>query len=623
MQNQDSSIGAPAPRANTGATLYNNKIYIFGGHGGLNYARVAFNDLYCFDLETNTWEKIEPANNAPDGRGGHSLFANEDKLYVYGGWNSEMQYNNVLMFDLHTKEWSDPDIFNEIPRWNHSSVLVEAIPTWKFFVFGGECAEYQEGTARAFGQYVNSSCVLDLGTMKWNTFASDPESYKNIPPPREYAAMAYDKNKSRLVVSGGWNNGWYDDLYALNIGKIVGPDYAIMGSEPAMGQLSGNVPLKITGLGFSDVNIRVFFTQGNKPVDGPTKMTLEVPGTFISETELTCVTPNFEQFGPKECVIQLSIGGKDLTTTWINFNYFLNTRANKSLAFGPGLLQEVCVGTPVEFTIVARNDLGENRTSGLDNFQVKITRTLPIPEEELENEEYKQEVEEIPCEVADLDNGTYHCQYESAVEGPVDIHIMFEDDKGKMVPIRGSPYSATFLSNVKASDNKMTGGAMDRQIKKELERLLAHMQETKKDIITKDKDLKNVKVLLGVKENVEATFNHSDLITLQIDQLDESLKVFQAAKLSKDAQIKSLAKLNKEWTDLRKIAKDVKKEIAPLVAQENEKNKANIKHLEDNIVTFTQEMKKREFFQYKCGTQTALQKLDGVFIELRTFENDI
>jgi dynein heavy chain len=107
-------------------------------------------------------------------------------------------------------------------------------------------------------------------------------------------------------------------------------------------------------------------------------MTIEVPGVFTSENELTCVTPNFEQFGPKECVIQLSIGGKDLTTTWINFQYFLNTRANMSLAFGPGLLQEVCAGHPVEFLIVARNDLGENRTSGRDYFEVKVVKQVMV-----------------------------------------------------------------------------------------------------------------------------------------------------------------------------------------------------------------------------------------------------
>jgi dynein heavy chain, axonemal len=40
----------PAPRANTAATLLDNKIYLFGGHGGVNYQRVAFNDLFVFDL---------------------------------------------------------------------------------------------------------------------------------------------------------------------------------------------------------------------------------------------------------------------------------------------------------------------------------------------------------------------------------------------------------------------------------------------------------------------------------------------------------------------------------------------------------------------------------------------
>lgn len=103
-------------------------------------------------------------------------------------------------------------------------------------------------------------------------------------------------------------------------------------------------------------------------------MSIEVPGTYISETELSCITPSYEQFGPKESIVQLSIQGGDLTTTWSSFTYFMNTRAYKSLAYGPGLLNEGAVGHPTEFIIQARNDQGENRRSGRDNFQVKITR---------------------------------------------------------------------------------------------------------------------------------------------------------------------------------------------------------------------------------------------------------
>jgi dynein heavy chain, axonemal len=89
-ENLESTIGAPSPRANSSAVVYENKVYVFGGHGGLSFSRVAFNDLYCFDLETETWEKIVPNNNPPEGRGGHSTFASEGKIFVYGGWNSEM-----------------------------------------------------------------------------------------------------------------------------------------------------------------------------------------------------------------------------------------------------------------------------------------------------------------------------------------------------------------------------------------------------------------------------------------------------------------------------------------------------------------------------------------------------
>lgn len=124
---------------------------------------------------------------------------------------------------------------------------------------------------------------------------------------------------------------------------------------------------------------------------------------------------------------------------------------------------------------------------------------------------------------------------------------------------------------------------MDKQIKKEIERLQVYLTESKKEVTIKDKDLKDVKVLLGVKESVEQIQKDGDIITLQIDQLDESLKLFQTNKLSKDSQMKSLTKISRDWTDLRKLARDVKKEIAPNVAQEQSKNEASIKKLEDDI----------------------------------------
>jgi hypothetical protein len=47
--------------------------------------------------------------------------------------------------------------------------------------------------------------------------------------------MSYDGRESRLIIFGGWNNGWYSDIYSLNVSKIVGPSYAITASEPSLG----------------------------------------------------------------------------------------------------------------------------------------------------------------------------------------------------------------------------------------------------------------------------------------------------------------------------------------------------------------------------------------------------
>lgn len=179
------------------------------------------------------------------------------------------------------------------------------------------------------------------------------------------------------------------------------------------------------------------------------------------------------------------------------------------------------------------------------------------------------------------------CRYQSDDECKVRVEVRFFNDKEEWVHIRGSPYSASFKEGTPASDNLLNGSAMERQIKKELERLQGDLTNCKKETITKDKDLKDVKVLLTVKDNVDQTMKNTNKITLDIDQLDEALKLFVKNKQAKDSQVKQFTKVNKDWNDLKTQIKNVKKEIAPLVANENEKNNGNIKKLEEDILQFT------------------------------------
>jgi hypothetical protein len=78
----------------------------------------------------------------------------------------------------------------------------------------------------------------------------------------------------------------------------------------------------------------------------------------------------------------------------------------------------------------------------------------------------------------------------------------------------------------------------------------------------KDKDIDDVKVLIGVKDSMESIFLKNDKTTLVLDQLDESLKFLSASGVNKEKEAKQTKKLFDEWAGLKKLAKEVKKEIA-------------------------------------------------------------
>jgi len=73
------------------------------------------------------------------------------------------------MFNTETLEWTDPELFHGEPRRNHAAIFVEAIPSNKYFIFGGSCAEFEEGQHRHLGEYSSEMLCIDINTM---TFSS-------------------------------------------------------------------------------------------------------------------------------------------------------------------------------------------------------------------------------------------------------------------------------------------------------------------------------------------------------------------------------------------------------------------------------------------------------------------
>jgi hypothetical protein len=161
---------------------------------------------------------------------------------------------------------------------------------------------------------------------------------------------------------------------------------------------------------------------------------------------------------------------------------------------------------------------------------------------------------------------------------------------------------------------------MGKYISSELEQIHSFISETTKGAATKDKNIQDVKTLISVKDNVDSVFNLNDEIVLRLDCLDESLRMFHEAQIAKDSQMKQIKRLFDEWAGLKKLAKDIRKEISPLINNENEKTTTVIKKFEEDLKVYTTELKKRDFYFYKTGVEESKNKLDAVNAEIAVFD---
>ncbi len=152
----------PSPRHNHSAVMVNGaddsgdvsglnrvRMIIYGGSGVDGY----LDDVYCFDFESNVWEKWECSgadDEKPGARHGHTAcLLNNDQMIVFGGKvgvQSTVFYNDVHVLDLKSRKWSrlfaqdntmltTPDTTVVPPPrcWHTANMLTEQ----EMMIFGG------------------------------------------------------------------------------------------------------------------------------------------------------------------------------------------------------------------------------------------------------------------------------------------------------------------------------------------------------------------------------------------------------------------------------------------------------------------------------------------------------
>ncbi|CAG9320029.1 unnamed protein product [Blepharisma stoltei] len=108
-------------------------LYIFGGV----YKETRLNDLWKFDPETEIWESISSKGVVPPARSHHASGAQGNVMFIFGGIDISGQYlDDLYQFDVTSNTWKliSPSTTN-IPSARYGACAVYSIPI--LYIYGG------------------------------------------------------------------------------------------------------------------------------------------------------------------------------------------------------------------------------------------------------------------------------------------------------------------------------------------------------------------------------------------------------------------------------------------------------------------------------------------------------
>lgn len=83
------AAGGPSPRSGHRMVALKKKLYVFGGFYDSGVSYKYYNDVWCFSLETYTWQEIKPSGAIkPAPRSACCLTATPDgQILLWGGYS--------------------------------------------------------------------------------------------------------------------------------------------------------------------------------------------------------------------------------------------------------------------------------------------------------------------------------------------------------------------------------------------------------------------------------------------------------------------------------------------------------------------------------------------------------
>lgn len=207
-------------------------IFSFGGYcTGEDYEAKKPIEVHCLNTNTLTWCQVrytyhKNQEDIPFNRYGHTVVADGDTVYLWGGRNDDSACKVLFAFNCYKLIWSRPQVSGPIPlsRDGHSATIHNR----KMFIFGG----FEDETQR-FSQDVH---CLDLRTMTWSRILTTGDS----PSWRDFHTLSAIGDY--LIVFGGRSDlegpfhtrqEYYDDsVHLLNLKTLTWTTRPAVAGDP-------------------------------------------------------------------------------------------------------------------------------------------------------------------------------------------------------------------------------------------------------------------------------------------------------------------------------------------------------------------------------------------------------
>ncbi len=163
-----------------------------------------FQDTWAFDINNPQWNEITPSQGSPGERCLHTAVYDtlHHRMIMYGGLNNAGRLSDIWALDLTQHTWEELTPAST-PPGRYFTVAVYDAGNHRVLIFSGNA----DGASST-----NDLWAFDLNTNIWEELILTG----SLPPIRSGASGIYVPGENRMVVFGGRDGGYLNDLWSLN-----------------------------------------------------------------------------------------------------------------------------------------------------------------------------------------------------------------------------------------------------------------------------------------------------------------------------------------------------------------------------------------------------------------------